>query len=171
MNNARAIFGVILAATALACVAILHNGLWSRPPFPPQQVEPPQKAASLAQQEFVAEEFADLPRSIHTVPIFRPPAPPRRPAENRNNKCRHRPRALRLSRIFPQLCQHMPNPSMCARGMAAIASTSCAAIMRCGVAPIRGIGKRKGSRPRGRRSFGAAMSPAQSSNTVLGRSR
>ena len=98
----------------------------------------------------------------------------------------------------------MPNPSMCARGMAAIASTSCAAIMRCGVAPIRGIGKRNQLSLLFRGRFQAqgiaaarqalilprtsvapdfldraaattpgkiVMSPAQSSNTVLGRSR
>jgi hypothetical protein len=76
MNNARAVFGVILAAAALACVATLHHVLWSRPPSPPQPIEAPQKAASLAQQESVAQEFADLPRPIHTVPIIRPPAPP-----------------------------------------------------------------------------------------------
>ena len=76
MNNARAMLGVILAAAALACVATVHHVLWSRLPSLPQPIEAPQKAGSLAQRESVAREFADLPRSIHTVPITRPPAPP-----------------------------------------------------------------------------------------------
>jgi uncharacterized protein (DUF2336 family) len=75
MNNSRAIFGVILAAAALACVAALHHVLWSRPPSSPHPIEAPQAAASLAQQESMAQEFADLPRSVHTVPIVRQPAP------------------------------------------------------------------------------------------------
>src|SRR6476646_5568720 len=86
MNNVRAILGVILAAAALACVATLHHVLWSRPRSLPQPIEASQKPGALARQESVAREFADLPRSIHTVPITRPPAPapdapePERPA-------------------------------------------------------------------------------------------
>ncbi len=84
MNNVRAILGVILAAAALACVATLHHVLWSRPRSLPQPIEALQKPGALAQQESVAREFADLPRSIHTVPVTRPPAPdapePERPA-------------------------------------------------------------------------------------------
>jgi hypothetical protein len=76
MSNGRAILGVILAAAALACLATLHHVLSSRPPSPPQLIEASQKAGSLAQQDSVAQEFAELPRSIHTVPIIRPPAPP-----------------------------------------------------------------------------------------------
>ena len=75
MKNARAILGVILVAAALACVARLHHVL-SRPPSPPELIEAPQKAGSSAQHEPVAQEFAVLPRSIHTVPVFRPPAQP-----------------------------------------------------------------------------------------------
>jgi hypothetical protein len=75
VNNARAIFGVILAAAALASVATLHHVLSSRPLSPPQAIEAPKKAGSLALRETVAQEFADLPRSIHTVPIIRPAAP------------------------------------------------------------------------------------------------
>jgi hypothetical protein len=75
MKNARAILGVILVAAALACVARLHHVL-SRPPSPPELIEAPQKAGSSAQHEPVVQEFADLPRSIHTVPVFRPPAQP-----------------------------------------------------------------------------------------------
>lgn len=82
MNNARAIFGAILAAAALAGVATLHHALRSGPPPPPPpSIEAPQKAGPSARQESVAQEFAELPRSIHTVPITRPPAPPTAPQE------------------------------------------------------------------------------------------
>mgnify|MGYP007135466038 CR=1 FL=1 len=76
MNNARAILGVMLAVAVLASIATLHHMLWSPPPSPPRPIEVPQKAGSLAEQQSVAQEFADLPRSTHTVPITRPPTPP-----------------------------------------------------------------------------------------------
>jgi hypothetical protein len=134
MNNSRAIFGVILAAAA----ATLHHVLWSRPPSSPHPIEAPQAAASLTQQASMAQEFADLPRSIHTVPVVRQAAPA---APEPEQSTQAPLRALPLSRLFPQHCHHPLNPSMCAHAMATIASTSCAAIMRCGVASIRGIGK------------------------------
>jgi hypothetical protein len=80
MNIARAILGVILAAAALACVATLHHVL-SRPPSPPQLIEAPQNAGSSAQQESVGQEIADLPRSIHTVPMSAQPLAAPGPAE------------------------------------------------------------------------------------------
>jgi hypothetical protein len=66
MTNGRAVLGVILAAAALACVARLHHVL-SHPSSPPQLTEAPQKAGSSGQQQLAAQEFADWPRSIHTV--------------------------------------------------------------------------------------------------------
>ena len=86
----------------------------------------------------MAQEFADLPRSIHTVPVVRQPAPA---APEPEQSTQAPLRALPLSRLFPQHCHDPLNPSMCAHAIAIIASTSCAAIMRCGVASIRGIGK------------------------------
>jgi len=147
MNNARAIFGVILAAAALACVATLHHVLWSRPPSLPQPIEAPQKAGSLAQQESVAQEFAELPRSIHTVPIIRPPAPPPAPPEP-ERPTQAPPARVATQPDIPTTLPSHANPSMCARVMAAIASTSCAGIMRCGVATIRGIGEGKTVAPK-----------------------
>ena len=84
----------------------------------------------------MAQEFADLPRSIHTVPVVRQAAPA---APEPEQSTQAPLRALPLSRLFPQHCHDPLNPSMCAH--AAIASTSCTPIMRCGVASIRGIGK------------------------------
>jgi hypothetical protein len=56
--------------------------------------------------------------------------------------------ALPPIRPFPQRCPRMLNQSTSARAMAAIASTSCAGIMRCGVATIRGIGEGKTVAPK-----------------------
>ena len=65
-------------------------------------------------------------------------------------RLRRRPPQLAMPPIrpFPQRCPRMLNPSTSARAMAAIASTSCAGIMRCGVATIRGIGEGKTVAPK-----------------------
>jgi hypothetical protein len=50
--------------------------------------------------------------------------------------------------MFPQRYPRTLNPSTSARAMAAIASTACAGIMRCGVATIRGISEGKAVAPK-----------------------
>ena len=87
----------------------------------------------------IAEEFAELPKSIHIVPV-RSEAPPAKQAI----ALPPRP-ALPAPRdadfvSLPQHCPRTLNPTS-ARAMAAIASTLCAAIMACGVASIRDLGQ------------------------------
>ena len=82
--------------------------------------------------------------SVRAVPLPRQPAPsPSPPVQQAPPQL-----ALPPIRPFPQRCPRMLNPSTSARAMAAIASTSCAGIMRCGVATIRGIGEGKTVAPK-----------------------
>ena len=80
MNTARGIFGAVLAAGALAAIATFYLEFWPPAQSPPQQMEAVQK--SLARPETATQEFADFPKSVHTVPVTRPapeqptPAPP-----------------------------------------------------------------------------------------------
>ena len=80
MNTARGIFGAVLAAGALAAIATFYLEFWPPAQSPPQQMEAVQK--SLARPETATQDFADFPKSVHTVPVTRPapeqptPAPP-----------------------------------------------------------------------------------------------
>jgi hypothetical protein len=76
MNTARGIFGAVLAAGALAAIAIFHHQFWPSAQSPPQPIEATRKADSLTRPESVAQEFADLPKSVRTVPVTRQAAPP-----------------------------------------------------------------------------------------------
>ena len=73
MNTARQIFGAVLAAGALATIATFHNSPSVQ--SPPQPIEATRKADSLTRPESVTQEFADLPKSVRTVPVTRQAAP------------------------------------------------------------------------------------------------
>ena len=75
MNTARGIFGAVLAAGALATIATFHHQFWPSVQSPPQPIEATRKADSLARPESVTQEFADLPKSVRTVPVTRQAAP------------------------------------------------------------------------------------------------
>jgi hypothetical protein len=75
MNTARGIFGAVVAAGALAATATFHHQFWPSAQSPPQPIEARRKADSLARPEPVAQEFADLPKSVRTVPVTRQAAP------------------------------------------------------------------------------------------------
>jgi hypothetical protein len=75
MNTARGIFGAVLAAGALATIATFHHQFWPSVQSPPQPIEATRKADSLARAESVTQEFADLPKSVRTVPVTRQTAP------------------------------------------------------------------------------------------------
>jgi hypothetical protein len=114
MTNGRAVLGVILAAAALACVARLHHVL-SHPSSPPQLTEAPQKAGSSGQQQLAAQEFADWPRSIHTVPVFRPPAQPPAAPEPERPMQAPLPRVSAQTDIAATSPSHAPPLDVCAR--------------------------------------------------------
>jgi hypothetical protein len=92
------------------------------------------------------------------LPICRNPFVPSRSRARRRRRphlrCNRRSPQLALPPIrpFPQRCPRMLNPSTSARAMAAIASTSCAGTMRCGVATIRAIGEGKTVAPKRKRA-------------------
>ena len=154
MNTARGIFGAVLAAGALATIATFHHQFWPSVQSPPQPIEATRKADSLTRPESVTQEFADLPKSVRTVPVTRQAAPSPTPPAPVQQAIAVAPTppppqlAMPPIRPFPQRCPRMLNPSTSARAMAAIASTSCAGIMRCGVATIRGIGEGKTVAPK-----------------------
>ena len=75
MNTARGIFGAVLAAGALATIVTFHHQFWPSVQSPPQPIEATRKADSLARPESVTQEFADLPKSVRTVPVTRQAAP------------------------------------------------------------------------------------------------
>jgi hypothetical protein len=75
MNTARGIFGAVVAAGALAAIATFLPQFWPSAQSPPQPIEATRKADSLARPEPVAQEFADLPKSVRTVPVTRQAAP------------------------------------------------------------------------------------------------
>jgi hypothetical protein len=88
----------------------------------------------------IAPELVDVPKPVQTVPIG--------PDRRYNSRCRRRrkpsrPRRRRprlvspIIRSLPKPCPLTLNPSTSARAMAAIVSTSCADIMRCGNAFIK----------------------------------
>src|SRR4029077_10826589 len=71
MNTARGIFGAVLAAGALATFATFHHQFWPSVQSPPQPIEATRTADSLTRPESVTQEFADLPKSVRTVPVTR----------------------------------------------------------------------------------------------------
>jgi len=75
MKTARGIFGAVLAAGALATIATFHHQFWPSAQSPPQPIEATRKADSLTRPESVTQEFADLPKSVRTVPVTRQAAP------------------------------------------------------------------------------------------------
>jgi hypothetical protein len=75
MNPARGIFGAVVAAGALAAIVTFLAQFWPSAQSPPQPIEATRKADSLARPESVAQEFADLPKSVRTVPVTRQAAP------------------------------------------------------------------------------------------------
>jgi hypothetical protein len=75
MNTARGIFGTVVAAGALAAIATFLPQFWPSAQSPPQPIEATRKADSLARPEPIAQEFADLPKSVRTVPVTRQAAP------------------------------------------------------------------------------------------------
>ncbi len=74
MNTARGIVGAVLAAGALAAIATFYQEIWRSAQAPSQPIEAVRRADTLARPE-LAQEFADLPRSVHTVPVARQAAP------------------------------------------------------------------------------------------------
>jgi hypothetical protein len=68
-----------VAAGALAAIAFVAQ-FWPSAQSPPQPIEATRKADSLARPEPVAQELADLPKSVRTVPVTRQaassPSPP-----------------------------------------------------------------------------------------------
>jgi hypothetical protein len=78
MNAARGIFGAVLAVGALAAIATFLAQFWPSAQSPPQPIEATRKADSLVRPQ----EFADLPKTVRTVPVTRQAAPsPSPPAE------------------------------------------------------------------------------------------
>jgi hypothetical protein len=75
MNTARGIFDTVVAAGALAAIATFLPQFWPSAQSPPQPIEATRKADSLARPEPIAQEFADLPKSVRTVPVTRQAAP------------------------------------------------------------------------------------------------
>jgi hypothetical protein len=73
MNITRSIFGAVLVAGALTALAAFE--LWPRAQLSLPPIETPQKAGASA-TESVVQEFAEWPRSIHTVPVPVAPQPP-----------------------------------------------------------------------------------------------
>ena len=75
MNTARGNFGAVLAAGALATIVTFHHEFWPSAPSPQQPIETMRKADSLARPESITQEFADVPKSVRTVPVTRQAAP------------------------------------------------------------------------------------------------
>jgi len=75
MNTARGIFGTVVAAGALAAIATFLPQFWPSAQSPPQPIEATRKPDSLVRPEPLAQEFADLPKTVRTVPVTRQAAP------------------------------------------------------------------------------------------------
>ena len=82
MNTARGIFGAVLAVGALAAIAAFLAQFWPSAQSPPQPIEATRNSHSLVRPEPLAQEFADLPKTVRTVPVTRQAAPsPSPPAQ------------------------------------------------------------------------------------------
>ena len=75
MNTARGIFGAAVAAGALAAIATFLPQFWPSAQSPPQPIEATRKADLLVRPEPLAQEFADLPKTVRTVLVTRQAAP------------------------------------------------------------------------------------------------
>src|SRR6478736_4364269 len=71
MKSAQAIFGAIVAALGFAAFVTFYDGFKPGTQTPPPSNEAAQKADSLTPAKSIAHELADLPKSVHTVPVGR----------------------------------------------------------------------------------------------------
>jgi hypothetical protein len=78
MKSAQAIFGAIVAALGLAAFVTVYDELKPGTQTPPPPSKGAQKADSLTPANSIAhdltsiaQELADLPKSVHTVPVGR----------------------------------------------------------------------------------------------------